>query len=129
MASAAMVNFRARMAKNRQLLSMGSIKPVAISGAVGAAAQFAGGLAAQNLAFVRNNWYGEGAVLGAAAVLMARRPAISHALAGAAGYSMAMRKRAQSSASGSTGTTAGEDTGYLQSDTGYIQRGRFDYGT
>jgi hypothetical protein len=102
------------------LLSVHNVKGVGISGVVGAASQFAGSMAASNLAFVRNNWYGEGLILAAGAVLTGRNPAISHALAGAAGYSMALRKRAQSAA-GAGATTAGEY------DAGMIQGGKFDF--
>lgn len=94
-------------------MGMNAVKPIAISGAVGAAAQLAGGMIGQNIDFVRNNWYGEGAALAAGAFLLRKNPAISHALAGAAGYSMAMRKRAASGGTGQAGGNAG-DTGYLQ---------------
>lgn len=95
-------------------MGFNAIKPIGISAAVGAAAQYAGGMAASNLDFVRNNWWGEGAALMGGAFLLRKHGAMSHALAGAAGYSMMAKKRAQGSSGGASNTG---DTGYLQGGT------------
>lgn len=103
---------------------MGRAKPILIAGAAGGAAQYAGEMLGDHLEFVRTHWYGEPVALAGAAYLMQRKnQRISDALAGAAGYSLAQRKKMKDgkfqvpnfTASSSAGTTSGiDDTGSLQ---------------
>src|SRR5512144_310871 len=120
MASRALAKLKARLAASRARrhggralgFSVNAAKVAGLSAVVGGAAQVAGQFAGQNIGFVASKWYGEGLVLGGAAVLLSKRPQISHALAGAAGYSMALKYRL--SHGGTNPSNAGEDAGLLQ---------------
>lgn len=84
---------RARLSRSRggrALLGLGGrTGHLAMGAAVGAAGQIASQMASEKISAL-NKWYGQPAILGLGAFLLIRRkPAIAHALAGAAGYAAA----------------------------------------
>jgi hypothetical protein len=90
----------------------GAVKPIGIAAGVGFAAQYAGEMVVGQIPMIGDKWYGEGAALLLGSYFMRKRNAnVSAALAGAAGYSLALKRKQ----SGAAGTTSGwEDTGALQ---------------
>jgi len=105
---------------------MGKVKPIAIAVGTGGGAQYAGEFAANHIEFLRTHWWGEGALLAAGGYVMEKRNArIAAALEGAAGYSLAQRRKMSqgkfqvpnftgSSSAGSATSGIDDDTGSLQ---------------
>lgn len=101
---------RASLARARhhggKLLS--GTKPMLLAGGAGALGQELTDFAAKHSAWVRDNWYGNAAVL-AAAVLAARKKSTTaaHGLAGAAGYALNYDRKVANVAKGKTAPADG----------------------
>lgn len=85
---------RARLSRSRggrAFLGLGGrTGHMALGVGTGAIAQVASEMATDKVSFLRSNWYGGPAILGAGAFLMIRKkPTVAYALAGAAGYAAA----------------------------------------
>jgi hypothetical protein len=84
--------------------TVAGLKNMALPAGAGAAAHFAGYYAGDKLSFIGTNWYGEPLLLAVLAIVLKRRPEVSHALAGAAGYAAAFNYRLQQYQTGKTST-------------------------
>lgn len=107
------------------------IKPVAFAGGAGAIAQVVGQMARENVAFLRNNWYGEpGALLGVGLLAMKKNSTVGAALCGAAGYAGSFNYKLNQFQQGKGKTpvpsfqaapAAGTTSGFDDADTGFHQ--------
>ncbi len=87
----AMLKARARRGGAAAGRHLAGAKPLAVAGAIGAAAYFVQRYLANSFDFIKNNWYGVPVVLFILAFVVAKkRRDMGIALAGAAGYALAM---------------------------------------
>lgn len=117
---------------NRAKAMATTAKPLAFSGAGGAGAHYAAKMAAEKIDFVRDNWYGKGAVLGVLALLLSKKQhQVALGIAGAAGYALAQEYDAKSQrekAGGSSGSSAGGSSAGGGNTSGYLDAPGFDTG-
>lgn len=118
--------------KGLSLIGGGALKTLGVGVAIGGAGSYVNReFAAKNVAFVRENWYGEGAAMLGEAYLLARvlrRPGMAMAMAGAAGYSLEFNRQLNEYQQGrrktppwntfKSETAGGGSTQALQNDAG-----------
>ncbi len=86
------------------MFTIAAVKNVGMPAAVGAGAHLAGYFAGDKVQFIGTNWYGEPLLLAVLALVLRRRPQVSMALCGAAGYSAAFNYRLQQYQTGKSST-------------------------